>query len=323
MELLFKKPSKESKEAMCQASLDLGNRLLENEYNKSAEDSLKKLTGHDYARVLCSGNAAIMAAMSNMKGPVLLPDQGGWNGFIKIARFFGLGISYLPTKMGVIDLKILEDYLKKMHPESLFVTSFAGYMAEQPIKEIYETCNKHGVTLVEDASGSVSDPEKKLACGDHAHIIVASTGSPKIVNVGSGGFISTNNCEIFENTNYLLKTLKSSPVISAGVVEEIKKAPGNLTKTVKSCEFLKKEINSVLHPEKRGVNLAIPLEEPKLKAKELRKNIKVHGGGMITVCPRYDRIKEQAICLEVKNLDINCLKRHTLLKIAEIVKNII
>jgi hypothetical protein len=91
-------------------------------------------------------------------------------------------------------------------------------------------------------------------------------------------------------------------------------------KTIKACEFLKKEIKSVLHPEKRGINLALPLNEPKLKARELRENIKVNGGGMITVCPRYDRINQPGICLEIKNLDIHCLKKNNLRKIVEIVK---
>lgn len=152
---------------------------------------------------------------------------------------------------------------------------------------------------------------------------MASTGSPKIVNVGNGGFISTNDSKVFKDAHYLLKTVKSNPVIGAGIVEEIKKAPENLNKTLEACEFLKKEIKTVFHPEKRGINLAFPLNEPKLKARELRENIKVIGGGMITVCPRYDRINQLAVCLEIKNLDTQCLEKNNLLEIAEIVGNTI
>lgn len=323
MELFFKKPSDETREAMSNACLDLGNRQRENEYKHLAEDSIKKITGHEHSRVVCSGNAAIMAAMYNINGPVMIPDQGGWNGFIKIAEFYGLKLIYVPTKMGVIDLEILEDCIKLNNPESLFITSFAGYMAEQPVRGINEICEDNDVLLVEDASGSVGDPQKNLASGDHAHIIVASTGSPKIVNVGSGGFISTNDSEVFKDAHYLLKTVKSSPVIGAGIVEEIKKAPENLNKTLEACEFLKNEIKSIFHPEKRGINLALPLNEPKLKARELRENIKVMGGGMITVCPRYDRINQPAVCLEIKNLDTECLEKNNLLEIVEIVRNTI
>jgi len=78
-----------------------------------------------------------------------------------------------------------------------------------------------------------------------------------------------------------------------------------------------------LHPEKRGINVAIPHDEPKSIARLLRNNLKVRGGGMITVCPRYDRINQPAICLEMKNLDIECLKKENLRKIVEIMKNTI
>ena len=306
---------------MCDASLELGTRFTGNEYKKNAEDAIKRVTGHEHVRVLCSGNAAILAAMCNREGPVMIPDQGGWSGFRKIAEFYGLEVAFLPTKMGIIHLETLEEHLKLKTPESLFITSFAGYMAEQPVKGIYEICEDNGVILVEDASGSVGDPLKNLACGDHSHVIVASTGSPKIVNVGNGGFISTNDPKIFNNAGFILKTLQSSPVTCAGLVEEVKNAPENLVKTIDACEFLKKEIKDVLHLEKRGINLAIPVDEPKTTGRLLRNNLKVNGGGMITVCPRYDRINQPVVCLEVKNLDIHCLKKENLREIAEIVKN--
>lgn len=314
-------PSKEARTAMCNASLELGNRSMGNEYKKNAEDSIKEITGHDHARVLGSGNAAIMAAMSTMKGPVMIPDQGGWSGFRKIAEFYGLELLYLPTEMGVIHLETLEEQVKLKSPESLFITSFAGYMAEQPVKGIYDICEDNGVILVEDASGSVGDTLKNLAYGDHSHVMVASTGSPKMVNVGNGGFISTNDHGMFNDRGFILKTLQGSPVTCAGMVEEIKRAPGNLVKTIKACEFLKKEIESTLHPEKRGINIAIPHDEPKSVARLLRNKLKVNDGGMITTCPRYDRINQSAICLEVKNLDVHCLKKENLRRIVEIVKD--
>ena len=323
MELFFKMPSENAMKAMCNASLELGNRVTGNEHKKNAEDAVKKVTGHQHARVLNSGNAAIMAAMCNLKGPIMIPDQGGWSGFRKIAEFYSVEVAYLPTMLGVIHLETLEEQLKLKNPESLFITSFAGYMAEQPVKEIYDICEDNEVVLVEDASGSVGDPQKRLACGDHSHVLVASTGSPKMVNVGNGGFISTNDQEMFNDRSFILKTLQGSPVTCAGLVEEIKRTPESLVKTIKACEFIKKEIESALHPEKRGINIAIPHDEPKSVARLLRNKLKVNGGGMITTCPRYDRINQPAICLEVKNLDIHCLKKENLMGIIETVQDTI
>ena len=323
MELFFKTPSEEARKAMRNASQDIGNRARDNEFKKNAEESVKKITGHDHAWMMGSGNAAIMAVMSTMKGPVMIPDQGGWSGFRKIAQFYGLEVVYLPTVMGVIQPEILEEQVKLKNPESLFITSFAGYMAEQPVEDIYDACEDRSIILVEDASGSVGDPERNLACGDHSHIIVASTGSPKMVNVGNGGFISTNDPGIFNDVSFIMKALQSSPVTCAGMIEEIKKAPLNLIKTIDACEFLKNNIESALHPDKRGINLAILVENPKKMARALRSSLKVEGGGMISTCPRYDRMNQPGVCLEIKNLDIQCLRKDNLSEMVEIVGNIL
>jgi hypothetical protein len=324
LELFFKKPSLGAREAMCQAAMELGTRENgENNHVKAAEEVLKGVTGHEHVRVVNSGNSAIMAAMSTMKDPVLIPDQGGWNGFEKIARILGMEVTDLPTKLGIIDPEILEDSIREKNPEAIFITSLAGYMAEQPLKAIYEVCEDLGVLLVEDASGAVGDPEGKLCCGEHSHIILASTGSPKIVNLGSGGFISTNNSEIFKKSSYLLKTLRASQVTCAGMTEEIKVAPDNLVSALEACSFLKEEIKFVLHPDKRGINVGIPVDNPRTTARQLREKFQVQGGGMITTCPLYNRVNIPAVCLEIKNLDIRCLNPANLRKIAETVKTVL
>jgi len=76
--------------------------------------------------------------------------------------------------------------------------------------------------LVEDASGALGDETGQLANGKHSHIIVASTGSPKIVNVGNGGFISTDQEEVLEIP---LKFLQADHITCAGISQEIKKCP--------------------------------------------------------------------------------------------------
>ena len=121
---------------------------------------------------------------------------------------------YLPTEFGLIQIDVLKDFIEKFNPEAFFVTSFAGYMAEQPLKDIYKVCDDMGVIMVEDASGGIGDINGTFGNGDHAHVILASTGSPKTVNVGNGGFISTNNAtytgiskkyfELFKGRSYYL-----------------------------------------------------------------------------------------------------------------------
>ena len=345
LDLFYRRPSKNTRESMCRAAMNLKH-MPGGRYGEvtAAEKGIINTTGHDHVKIVNSGNSAILAVMSTFKGKILIPDQGGWTGFKKMAEFLGIETREVSTELGVMDTDVLVDSIKNNSPEALYITSFAGYTAEQPVREIYEVCDDAGVTLVEDASGSLGDKTGKLANGKHAHVIVASTGAPKTVNVGSGGFISTNDEKIFVNAKNILKTLKSDPVTCAGISEEIKNATNVLSKTLEACEFLKKELKkeldlekdlekkdvrddvrkdfskNILHADKRGINIAISTDNPKKTGYELRKSLKVQGGGIVTVCPRYERIMADAVCIEIKNLDVKCLGHENLNEIIQIIK---
>ena len=81
------------------------------------------------------------------------------------------------------------------------------------------------------------------------------------------------------------------------------------------------EFRDVLYPGKRGLNVIIPDKDQKRLAYNLRNKFKVHGGGIVTVCPNYNRVKLKAVCIEIKNLDINCLTPANLNSIIDIIKN--
>ncbi len=324
LKLYFKKPSKEARYTMSEAAMKIdyaSNRGFDEV--RLAQDRISSLTNHDHAKILNSGNSAILAAMAIFKGKIIIPDQGGWTGFKNIAEFLGLEAVEVPTELGIIDYDILEESINKHKPKALFITSFAGYIAEQPVKELFEVCEDGNVTLVEDASGAIGDKEKKLANGDHAHIIVASTGSPKIVNVGNGGFISTNDNNIFRKSKLILKTLKADPITCTGIAEEAKNAPEILSKTIEACNLIKKEFQSVIHKDKRGISVALKTDNPKKIGYELRKQFNVEGRSIVTVCPRYERVMIDAVCLEIKNLDPKCLENARINEIIHIVKEVI
>ena len=61
----------------------------------------------------------------------------------------------------MVKIEVLENLIEKFNPEALFITSFAGYMAEQPLKDIYKVCDDMGVVMVEDASGGIGDSTRK------------------------------------------------------------------------------------------------------------------------------------------------------------------
>ena len=324
MVLIYRRPSIKTRMAMSKTALNLkhvpNSRYEEMTY---AEECVKKFTHHKHVKIVNSGNSAILSVMSTFKGRIMIPDQGGWIGFKKMAEFCGLEIVYLPTEFGLVEIEVLKHFIEKFNPEALFITSFAGYMAEQPLSNIYKVCNDMGVVMVEDASGGIGDGNGLLGNGDHAHIILASTGSPKTVNVGNGGFISTNNIILFESAKNILSSVMADPVTCAGIASEIKNAPQVLSKTMEACRFLKFEINEfreVLHGSRQSLNIAVPDETPKKLGYQLRKGLNVHGGSIITVCPNYNRVNLKSVCIEIKNLDIRCMTPEKLDIIIQLLK---
>lgn len=292
-------------------------------YIKAAENEIGNITGHKHVNIVNSGNSAILAVMSTFKDKILIPDQGGWIGFKKIAEFLHIETVKVPTNLGLMDPDVLEEIIMKHNPKALFLTSFAGYIAEQPIKQLYEVCNEKDVVLVEDASGAVGDKKRRLANGDHAHVIIASTGFPKIINVGNGGFISTDNYNIFKDAKIILNSTKADPITCAGISEEIKNAPEVLSKTMKACKILKKKFKSAIHKNKRGITVALSVDDPKRVGYELRKRLKTDRRSIITICPRYERIMADAVCIEIKNLDLRCLEKGYLENIIQNIDEVI
>ena len=68
-----------------------------------------------------------------------------------------------------------------------------------------------------------------------------------------------------------------------------------------------------------GINV-IKTDDPKSLSYKLRQEFVLDCHGMITKCPNYNRLKEKAVALEIKNLDISCLYEDNLDSIVEALK---
>lgn len=285
----------------------MGDRDKEHEHQFLVQKRIRKLTGHEKTWPVHNGNSALLAVMSALEGPFLFPDQGAWIGLYKIAQFLNKEVFILPTDYGLIHPKSLNSYLEDKTPQAIFLTSMAGYTAEQPLKAIFDLCDEQDIMIIEDASGGLGDPEHRMGNGKYCHVMVASTGWPKMANVGQGGFISTKKDTALDIPKYLLKIIKADLITCAGMNIEFKYVSDNLKKTLNFCDYLKKELDNVFHQSKRGVNVIIPVNHPREIGAYLREKLKVQGGGMITLCPNPNRILTDAVAVEIKNLDVSCL----------------
>ncbi|MDR3223159.1 MAG: DegT/DnrJ/EryC1/StrS family aminotransferase [Methanobrevibacter sp.] len=323
MNFKFKKPSKETRIAISNAYKDYEN---EN-YHKKAEDKIKSKTNHKHVKLVNSGNSAILIGLNSMNSPILIPDQGGWHGFKQISKFLNKETIEFKTNKGLININYLNEAIKNLkgndYPKgTILLTSFAGYTAEQPIKEISKFATENDLILIEDASGGILDNEKKLGNGKYSDIILSSTGSPKIINLGYGGFISTNNQKIFEKSNLLIKTLSLNNQIAKGLITEIDHGEKFFKIATKACKYLKNNLENVIHKDKRGINIIVSSDNPKKLAINLKNEFTIDKNSFITICPNYNRLKEKGVAIEIKNLSIECLKKENLDHIIETLTNL-
>jgi hypothetical protein len=312
----FKTPSKKTLETMSEIAKGNVNENME----AKAIDKIKSLTGHENVKITSGGNNSIFIALCAIEGDLIIPDQGGWHGFKQIAKFLGKNIITLKTDLGLISTEYLEE-LDVKENSALIYTSFAGYCAEQDTKSISKYCKNNNITTIEDASAGIGDSEKRLGNGKYADIIIASTGSPKIINVGSGGFITSNDEDIFRKTSLPQKLSKTSQIVCGGICCELDNVGEKLELTVNATKHLKNNIETTLHANKRGVNVIIPHDNAKEISWNLKKLLPIDKSGFITTCPNYNRVKQKAIAVEIKNLAYECLENENLEKIIEEINN--
>ncbi|MBR7050003.1 MAG: DegT/DnrJ/EryC1/StrS aminotransferase family protein [Methanobrevibacter sp.] len=301
----FKRPSRKTLDIMSEVAK--GN--VDKNFEESCIAKIRDLTTKEHVKMTSSGNNSIFIALSAITGDIIIPDQGGWHGFKQIAKFLDKNIVTLKTDAGLINTDYLDE-LEISEGSALIFTSFAGYTAEQDIRSIVSYCKDNSITTIEDASAGIGDSENRLGC--RSDIILASTGSPKIINVGSGGFIATDDDDVFTRTSLPQKLSKTTEIICSGIDNEIDNVSKNLQVSLNATEHVKKHTPNTLHADKRGINVIIPHENSKSICWDLKKTLTTDKSGIITTCPNYNRVKQKAICIEIKNLDYACLEKENL-----------
>lgn len=258
---------------------------------------MQKYTKHKYIKLTNSGNLAIFGCMYFLRRygirEMIIPDQGGWLTYKEYPMILGLKLTELKTDYGIVHPNDLKRYKNKKC--ALLITSFAGYFAEQPLRKISEACRKNMILLIEDAAGSISDRE--LCNGSYSDIIIGSFGRWKVVDNHQGGFISTN-IKDFLNDSFD-SVIKPIMLDEERLCLKLLEAPKRLKLLLAKAENVKKDLKregiKIFHPEKRGVVVVAELSD-KVVSYCKKNNIE------FTVCPRYIRVNEQAVSIELKRL---------------------
>jgi hypothetical protein len=235
------------------------------------------------------GNQSILLtlkyAKKQGKTKVFLQDQGGWITYEQFSNKLKLDSEYLETDYGLVKT----DSLKSLDKDSvLLLSSMPGYFRLQKnMKEIAKKCQEKGALLINDVSGSIGTEAAKS--GD---LIIGSFGEWKPVDVEYGGFIA---CD-FESKLFIQEVVD--------FYDELYKKLINLQKRL---EFYKKNAETIKADQKQfdivagdGINVIIRFNNPEERMKII--DYCKLKGYEYSICPRYIRILEDAICIEVKRL---------------------
>jgi len=255
------------------------------------EEKVQELTGKKNIKLVESGDHAILYVLKLVKTlgkeKVLIQDQGGWLTYRDYPKKAKLETVELKTDYGILDL---DDLRKKADEKSvLLVNSLTGYFAEQPMKEIEAICAEKNCLLINDVSGTIGTELARI--GD---IILGSFGKDKPVNLHYGGFIACDEDYEFEGS------------FDSGRLEALNEEMDKLFVRLLEWERINMKIKSslksfdIIHRDKKGINVVVKFsnEEGKQKIIKYCEENKFP----YTICPRYIRVNENAVCIEVKKI---------------------
>ncbi len=263
--------------------------------------ALQKLTKHSFIEITTRGDAAITAALSIIpkNKVVLIPEEGGWLSYLKLPKKLGLKVVEVQCDDAKINLHNLQKKLKEYPCGALLYQNPGGYFAEQAVKEIYNLCQKNNCLVIMDISGSIGT---KLCDGDYADILVGSFGEWKLVEAKGGGFISFKDGNLFEKAGKhaaLLEDKKILTMISQKLLELPERISFLNGKRKKIMGDLKQF--DIIHKNDLGFVVLVKFENQ--REKENLINYCKDNNLPWTECPRYIRLNQPAISIEVKRLE--------------------
>jgi hypothetical protein len=259
------------------------------------ETQLKELTAKKHIFFTDRGNSSILLALKLAKNlgkkKAFIQDQGGWITYGQFLRKLKFEVINLETDYGVIKLNSLKE------PDDsslLLINSMPGYHAlQEDIGKIEKLCRDKKCILINDVSGSIGRKESK-----HGDIILGSFGEWKPVEVKYGGFIAFDepSYEKFFKDNFAKEVRDFYKELD----EKLKELASKLKRIDETTEEIKEKLKNfeIIHRQSKGLVVIARFnnDEEKMKLLDFCRLF----GYEHTLCPRYIRVLENAISIEVK-----------------------
>ncbi|NTV24355.1 MAG: hypothetical protein HGA85_08380 [Nanoarchaeota archaeon] len=264
------------------------------EMMEKASQEIGKLVSKKHVFFADRGNTAILLALklavSLGKSRLFMQDQGGWITYGQYGRKLKLEMISFATDHGIIRLEDLSGLDEK---SILLVNSMPGYYALQKnMGEITSICESRGAFLINDASGSIGTESAK-----HGDIILGSFGEWKPVEVGYGGFLAFD-----KEYRDFFRAENKRPVndFQEKLLAELAKLEDKTRHIFALQEKVKKDLlrYDILQRDSKGFNVIVMYSTDKEKEELLA--YCVSNKLEYTECPRYIRVLDKAISIELK-----------------------
>lgn len=251
------------------------------------ENILKELVDKKFVIFTKRGNAAILAALKLVKHlgmkKVLIQDMGGWITYPQFIDKLKLEQVRIKTNHGLVE--------EVPDGDVLLMNSMAGYFALHDMRKVRQKAKN--LFLINDVAGSIGTEEAKV--GD---LIIGSFGRWKPLNVEEGGFLATDNEDHFSFLKQFSEDIN---------FEKLLVKLNNLQSKLKFFDEFSSKIKhdlkdfDVIHRDSKGVNVVVRFSDEEEKAKLINYCEKL--GVSFEECPKYIRVLDQAISIEVKRID--------------------
>jgi len=180
---------------------------VDGKYSKIFEKKFGNLINKKFNLLVQSGTSALHLALKALnvkpKDKIIVPNFTCSANINSVAQCnaTALVVEIEKDTLG-LDFDLVKKAILKYKPKILQLVHVYGFPARDTFK-IINLCKKKKIIVIEDASEALGAKYKNIPVGSFGDISIFSLRSEKMIGVGEGAIISTNNSKIFNNINLL------------------------------------------------------------------------------------------------------------------------
>ena len=171
-------------------------------HNVIAEKKFSKLVNKKYSITVQSGTAALHVALKAInvkkKDKVIIPNYSCSANINSVAQCNATAIVVEVEKETLgLDYDLVKKAILKHKPKALQLVHIYGCPARDTLR-ILDLCKKKNITLIEDGSEALGAKINSKKVGQFGDVSIFSLRSEKMLGIGEGAIICTNDKKLYE-----------------------------------------------------------------------------------------------------------------------------